>query len=99
MQGKCRRKSRVRVYARVFGEANTVRVSTFGITDRGRKRPTNEDDLAIVDLETGRAVERHRLADFEVGHAGILLAVCDGVGGHRAGEVASALALSRLIAE
>jgi protein phosphatase len=76
-----------------------VRVSTFGITDKGRKRPGNEDDLAIVDLESGRAVEDHRLAAFEVGHAGVLLAVCDGVGGHRAGEVASALALSRLIAE
>jgi serine/threonine protein phosphatase PrpC len=31
-----------------------------------------------------------------VGDRGILLAVCDGVGGHRAGEIASALALETL---
>jgi protein phosphatase len=31
-----------------------------------------------------------------VGERGILLAVCDGVGGHRAGEIASALALETL---
>jgi serine/threonine protein phosphatase PrpC len=76
-----------------------MRISASGITDKGRRRPVNEDDLAIVDLTTPHTIEQAELSGFEVGSAGVLLAVCDGVGGRRAGEVASALALSSLIAE
>lgn len=76
-----------------------MRITAFGMTDRGRKRPTNEDDLAIVDLTAAREIPEREIHDFAPGAAGALLAVCDGVGGRRAGEVASALALSRLAAE
>ena len=76
-----------------------MRITTFGITDRGRKRPSNEDDLALVDLTADREIADLSLANEEVGSSGVLLAVCDGVGGNRAGEVASALALSRLVSE
>jgi protein phosphatase len=76
-----------------------MRITAFGITDRGKKRPTNEDDLALVDLTAARDVPELALSDREVGASGTLLAVCDGVGGRRAGEVASALALSQLATE
>lgn len=76
-----------------------MRINAFGATDRGRRRSKNEDDLEIVDLEAGKTIEGLAVADRPVGESGILLAVCDGVGGRRAGEVASSLALSRLAEE
>lgn len=76
-----------------------MRITAFGMTDKGRRRPRNEDDLAIVDLGTGKTIESLSLVDLQVSESGVLLAVCDGVGGRRAGEVAAALALSRLIEE
>jgi serine/threonine protein phosphatase PrpC len=76
-----------------------MRVTAFGLTDIGRKRSNNEDDLEIVDLTAAKTIEENAVRGLEVGPSGLLLAVCDGVGGHRAGEVASALALSRLAEE
>jgi serine/threonine protein phosphatase PrpC len=78
---------------------DAMRISAFGKTDRGRVRSNNEDDLAIVDLTTAHTYERHEVEHLEVGAHGVLLAVCDGVGGRRAGEVASALALNALAHE
>ncbi len=74
-----------------------MKLSVCGRTDRGKRRPNNEDDLAMVDLTA--VLEFEPPIDAEgvtVGERGILLAVCDGVGGHRAGEIASALALEAL---
>ncbi|MFO7173165.1 MAG: Stp1/IreP family PP2C-type Ser/Thr phosphatase [Bacillota bacterium] len=51
-------------------------------TDRGRVRPSNEDAYCLEVLDEG--AER------------ALLAVADGMGGHAAGEVASALAIATL---
>ena len=79
--------------------AKTMRISAFGMTDRGRVRRNNEDDLALVDLTSARAFEPPRAEHLAVGRQGVLLAVCDGVGGHRAGEVAAALALEALAEE
>src|SRR6266511_2580015 len=76
-----------------------MRITAFGKTDRGRRRPNNEDDLAVVDLTEGRIVPDHSAEHLQVGEKGVLLAVCDGVGGRRAGEVASGLALEVLSGE
>jgi serine/threonine protein phosphatase PrpC len=74
-----------------------MKVSVCGRTDRGEKRPNNEDDLAMVDLSDARELGPPIDAEgVPVGERGILLAVCDGVGGRRAGEIASALALETL---
>jgi serine/threonine protein phosphatase PrpC len=74
----------------------TTKLSVTVKTDIGRVRETNEDAFLFADLEKGsfegsRAVER-----FEVGSRGALLAVSDGMGGHKAGEVASAMTLEML---
>lgn len=56
-------------------------------TDVGRVRDSNEDSLMAVGVE-------HEGLSVAPGHA--LLAVADGMGGHQAGEVASALAVEAL---
>ena len=73
-----------------------MRISVFGKTDRGKIRSSNEDDLAVVDLTTAKPLDKPEARHLPVGAPGVLLAVCDGVGGRRAGEIASSLALESL---
>lgn len=80
-------------------EARTIHVTVYGKTDRGQRRSKNEDDLALVDLDAGHGIEPPAAERLAVDGRGLLLAVCDGVGGRRAGEVASSLALQTLSEE
>ncbi len=69
-------------------------------TDVGRARQTNEDACSVTELATGQIIDAtDRDANVEIGHKGVLLALSDGMGGHQAGEVASALVLESLGAE
>jgi PPM family protein phosphatase len=65
----------------------------FGRTDVGQIREHNEDNFLIADLTTRlRGIAGTEAKDFEIGTGGLLMAVCDGMGGAAAGEVASKLA-------
>lgn len=77
--------------------APAVKVLVCAQSDVGRARKTNEDACSITELESGTVIDLHG-ADhtLDVGLKGILLAVSDGMGGHQAGEVASALVLESL---
>jgi serine/threonine protein phosphatase PrpC len=72
-------------------------VRSYGATDRGRLRPTNEDQFLIADLTKTMHVRQTSLAQpparFGEQH-GHLFLVADGMGGHQAGEHASALAVT-----
>jgi protein phosphatase len=76
-----------------------VKVSACGRTDVGRRRTNNEDGFVIHDLAREAAPGQAHVVDQPVGDRGLLVAVCDGMGGQNAGEVASSMALEALEAE
>src|SRR5262245_61579342 len=73
-----------------------IRVSLFGKTDVGQIREHNEDNFVVADLAQGRRFEFVDNRDFDIPDRGLLLGVCDGMGGAAAGEVASQLAVDLL---
>lgn len=80
--------------------APAVKVLVCAKSDVGRARKTNEDACSVTELESGSLIDAqgkdHKI---DVGHKGVLLAVSDGMGGHQAGEVASALVIESLSRE
>ncbi len=73
--------------------AGEVRVKLFARTDVGQVREHNEDNFLVADL-TRRSrglLEANRATT--VGGQGAVFAVCDGMGGAAAGEIASQLAV------
>ena len=75
----------------------SVHLSVAGRSDVGRSRTNNEDALIVADL-AGVAWLRGPMPQgrFEVARSGVLLAVSDGMGGEKAGEVASAMVVDAL---
>ncbi|MCZ7682296.1 MAG: protein phosphatase 2C domain-containing protein [Sandaracinaceae bacterium] len=72
-----------------------VRVRYFGRTDVGLVREHNEDNFLVLDLTASlRGADAPR--EVEVGARGLVLAVCDGMGGAAAGEVASQMAVDTI---
>jgi PPM family protein phosphatase len=69
-------------------------VRSFGLSDPGRVRPSNEDQFVIVELSRTLYVHQTSVPQAKAqygSHRGHLFLVADGMGGHQAGEVASAL--------
>lgn len=71
----------------VAADTPPMTVRTASVTDVGCVRPGNEDDVRIVTPTDAADAARH----------GVLAVVCDGMGGHEAGEVASRLAVETLV--
>src|SRR3569833_2260057 len=69
--------------------STSIRVA--GRTDVGLKRQQNEDAFAIVDLGDP---QRALTGELDVTGRRVLLAVSDGMGGHQAGAVASAIVIA-----
>lgn len=69
-------------------------LNVAGRTDVGRTRPHNEDAFVIIDLaEPGRPWT----GPVDIAGHRVVLAVSDGMGGHEAGEVASAIVIDTLV--
>jgi PPM family protein phosphatase len=74
-------------------------VRTFGLTDPGRVRPSNEDQFLIAELTKSMKVLHTSLPQPKTQRSderGYLFIVADGMGGHRAGEQASAMAVESI---
>ena len=67
-------------------------ITLFGITDVGRQRSHNEDNFVVARDVSGNEWGFKRDSLVNIGKAGAVLAVADGMGGTNAGEVASHLA-------
>lgn len=73
-----------------------MQLRLFGRTDVGQIREHNEDNFLVANLATGvRGLMEENRAP-QVGSAGMLLGVCDGMGGAAAGEVASQMAVDMI---
>jgi protein phosphatase len=89
-----------------LAENDTVRLSKpgrglaprcYGMTDPGRVRDANEDQFLIATLNKALTVWQASMSRTKVRHGhdqALLLVVADGMGGHAAGEHASALGVS-----
>ena len=76
-----------------------MKFSAYGRSDIGLRRTNNEDGFVIRDLTRETGFEPAVVVGQPVGAHGVLFAVCDGIGGHHAGEIASSLALETLETE
>jgi len=77
----------------------TILVRSFGLTDPGRVRPSNEDHFLIAELARTLWVHQTSLPQektYHGRHRGHLFLIADGMGGHKAGEVASALSVATI---
>ncbi len=78
------------------GARGEIRVKLFARTDVGQIREHNEDNFLVADMsrKTRGLLEANRTG--AIGPHGALFAVCDGMGGAAAGEIASQLAVDIL---
>lgn len=73
-----------------------IRVEVFGRTDVGLVREHNEDNFLVADLTEGNRSIKPEVRNHRLGRKGSLFAVCDGMGGAAAGEVASRIAVDTI---
>jgi protein phosphatase len=79
--------------------APTLQVESFGSTDLGRVRTTNEDQFVSATLMRALWIEQSSLPQAQMQYGderGHVLIVADGMGGAHAGETASAVAVSSI---
>ena len=69
--------------------ASAAAVTVCGATNVGCVRSHNEDAFTIADLSSDSTVGPGEGKRFPLANNGVLLMVCDGMGGHAAGEVVS----------
>ncbi|HEV2424792.1 MAG TPA: protein phosphatase 2C domain-containing protein [Terriglobia bacterium] len=69
--------------------AGGAELAVSGVTDQGRVRKNNEDNLAACDLSNGEILAGPFEFRRALGPQGVLLLVADGMGGQACGELAS----------
>src|SRR5262245_58566434 len=72
-------------------------VRATALTDTGLVRETNEDSFTVAELPTGQRWRGGAPAVWPTTSGGVLLVVSDGMGGAKAGEVASALSVEAVL--
>jgi protein phosphatase len=74
-------------------------LTVCGGTNAGAQRRENQDTFVITDLESGEVSRPCIRTDVWVSRPGVLMLVCDGIGGRAAGAVAAQLAASVIQSE
>jgi PPM family protein phosphatase len=72
--------------------APSDRLAICGATDIGASRASNQDTFVIADLQSGDLSNPCSRKEVPLSRHGILLLVCDGMGGAAAGDVAARIA-------
>ncbi len=73
-----------------------TQINVAARTSIGRVRPRNEDAFLIADIVHGQHPLEDGGARLSVGRKGALFALSDGMGGHKAGDVAASMTLDSL---
>jgi PPM family protein phosphatase len=71
-------------------------LTVCGGTNIGSQRAQNQDTFVITDLESGRVSRPCIRTEVWVSRPGVLMLVCDGMGGRAAGDVAAQLAAASI---
>jgi serine/threonine protein phosphatase PrpC len=71
-----------------------IHINAAGMSDMGRVRKNNEDNLVICDLTSGEVGVNPPLRNHLQGPRGTLFMVADGMGGEASGEVASQICVT-----
>jgi serine/threonine protein phosphatase PrpC len=74
-----------------------ITVVAYGLSDTGLVREQNEDNYAVSTLTGTRVEFAQGVTTTDIASAGLVCAVCDGMGGAAAGEVASAIAVEVIL--
>lgn len=80
-------------------EHRPMLVRSYGLTDVGKRRKQNEDQFLIAEVQKALRVRQSSLVQPKTQYSdesGYLFIVADGMGGHQAGEQASALAVGTI---
>jgi len=80
---KRKNRNRIKKLIRKTGVSKSYEIRAFLKTDRGLRRPGNEDSIKFV----------HPNSNSHILHKGYLAILADGMGGHQAGEIASSMAV------
>jgi serine/threonine protein phosphatase PrpC len=74
-------------------------LTVCGGTDIGKERGENQDTFVIADLASGELSRPCVRTDLSVSKPGMLLLVCDGMGGPPAGDIAAQMAATKITDE
>lgn len=73
-----------------------VKARVVAVTDVGRVREHNEDSFLLFDRDSSKRLNGSEVLESPDVKSAVIMAVCDGMGGAAAGEVASRMAADRL---